>query len=438
MIYIILAIGLVLRLISLNQSLWLDEATSALVSKMSIGDMFAKFLPGDFHPPLYYLILKYWVSIFGNSEIALRIPSVVFGLGTIYFAYLIAKKIFDKNVGLTTAIILSTSGLAVYYSQEARMYSMAAFLVCAAMYYFLEKKWSIFAILIPLIAMTDYVSLFILPVFLIVGYKDIKKVIYCFIPTLIIFFAWLPVFVKQIQAGAAVAGSAWWNILGTVTVKNIELIPVKFILGRISFDNKILYGAIVFFTFIVFGYLLIKARQKTRAVWYWLILPVLIGILVSFKVPSLTYFRFLFCLPALYILVAYGISKTGKYKYIFLGVVLVINLLSSFYYLTNPKFRREDWRLAASTVGADIVVFPKNSHEEAFIYYGKSSQIVDVSNIDPKNKVVWLSRYVREITDPNDSTRVKIENLGYTKAKEYNFNGVVFWKYTKNSYAYSN
>ena len=81
--YLILLVALVLRLVSLNQSLWLDEATSALVVRMSVGDMFARFLPGDFHPPLYYLILKFWVSIFGNSEISLRMPSVIFGVITI-------------------------------------------------------------------------------------------------------------------------------------------------------------------------------------------------------------------------------------------------------------------------------------------------------------------------------------------------------------------
>lgn len=68
-----LVLGLVLRLVSLNQSLWLDEATTALVAKMSFTDIFTKFLPGDFHPPLYYLLIKVWVFLFGDSEVVLRI-----------------------------------------------------------------------------------------------------------------------------------------------------------------------------------------------------------------------------------------------------------------------------------------------------------------------------------------------------------------------------
>jgi uncharacterized membrane protein len=77
MIFIILGAGLILRLVSLNQSLWLDEATTALASKMSLANLFTKFFPGDFHPPLYYLIMKFWTSIFGYSEISLRFPSIV-------------------------------------------------------------------------------------------------------------------------------------------------------------------------------------------------------------------------------------------------------------------------------------------------------------------------------------------------------------------------
>src|SRR3989344_5024320 len=100
MIYIILFFGLVLRLISFNQSLWLDEATSALVAKMSLPEIFTKFLPGDFHPPFYYLFLKLWSDIFGYSETILRIPSVFFSLTTIYLVYLIGKKLFDQKIGL--------------------------------------------------------------------------------------------------------------------------------------------------------------------------------------------------------------------------------------------------------------------------------------------------------------------------------------------------
>ena len=233
MIVLILVFGLILRLVSLNQSLWLDEATSALVAKMSVGDIFTKFLPGDFHPPLYYLVLKYWSSLFGYSEVSLRIPSVIFGVATVYLIYLIAIKVFNKQMALMAAVLMTTSGLAIYYSQEARMYPLAAFLVTILVYFFLQKKWIGFSIVLAMLAMTDYVSLFVLPVFWIVGKKEWKKLFLSHVPMVVIFAVWFPIFYKQLFGGLSQQGSSWWNILGNTSFKNIALIPIKFIFGRV-------------------------------------------------------------------------------------------------------------------------------------------------------------------------------------------------------------
>ena len=58
----IIFLGLILRLISLNQSFWLDEAITAKVANFSLPEIFT-FLKGDFNPPLYYLIIKFWANI---------------------------------------------------------------------------------------------------------------------------------------------------------------------------------------------------------------------------------------------------------------------------------------------------------------------------------------------------------------------------------------
>lgn len=431
MIYLILIVGLILRLVSLNQSLWLDEATSALAARMSLADLFSKFLPGDFHPPLYYLILKYWTEVFGFSEVALRVPSIIFGILTVYFVYLIGREISNRKTGLIASVLLATSGLAVYYSQEARMYMLATMLVTASIYFFLKKKWLVFGICLALIGMSDYVSLLIIPIFLIAGWKDIKKVILSFIPLVVLFLFWFPIFVKQLSAGFSVAGSPWWNILGTVTLKNIALIPVKFMIGRISFDNKVLYGIIVVAISLLFGYLLYLSRKSSKILWYWLVIPIVLGIILSFRIPALSFFRFLFCLPALYLLIASGLEKSGKYEKAALILVLGINILSSSYYLFNYRFQREDWRAAAMAIGTDRVVLPGSSQKEALVYYGKGSQITDAQHLTKNDKTIWLSRYVAGIADPTDSTRLAIESLGYNKASEFNFNGVVFWEYLR-------
>lgn len=429
MIYIILFLSLVLRLISINQSLWLDEATTALVSKMPIVDFFTKFMPADFHPPLYYLVIHYWAVIFGSSEILIRIPSVLFGIFTVYIVYLIAKELKYKYP-LVPALFLATSGLHIYYSQEARMYGMVTMLVSFLMLSFIRNQWKLFSVLLALIFLTDYLAVLIIPALalyvLLYKRENFKKLFISSIPLAITFFIWLPTFYNQISSGIALkeSSSGWWNILGPVTFKNISLIPIKFMIGRISFDNKYLYLLLIILISIIFLYQIIKAKSKL--VWSWFLVSLAFGVIVSFFIPTLTYFRYLFVLPAFYLLLAENINK----KLIFL--ILTINLLTSSYYLFNNKFHRENWRELALKIGDEKIFLPANSQKEALIYYGKELNIISKNDLAKNDyKSIWLSRYVWNIFDQNDSNRKFIEDLGYNWIEEKNLNGIVFWKYTK-------
>ncbi len=133
---IILFLSLFLRLIGLNQSLWLDEAISANVAKnYSILEIPNNFSKSDFHPPLYYMMLSAWTDIAGESEISLRMPSVIFSMVTIYVVYLMG--------GVGAAALVGFNPLLVYYSQEARMYSMVTMLLILGIYFWQKRKYTL-------------------------------------------------------------------------------------------------------------------------------------------------------------------------------------------------------------------------------------------------------------------------------------------------------
>jgi 4-amino-4-deoxy-L-arabinose transferase-like glycosyltransferase len=403
---------------------------------MSFYDIFFKFLPGDFHPPIYYLILKFWTSVFGFSEISLRIPSVIFGILTIYVVYLIGKKLINKKVGLIASALLATSGLHVYYSQEARMYALVTLLISYLVYLFLNKKWLLFSITLLLIGLTDYIALFIIPVFWIIDKKLWKKLAIAHLPLVLGFAVWSPVFIKQLNSGVSIKGSNWWNTLGTPTFKNILLIPIKFIFGRITIDNKIIYGVVSGAAALFYGALMLLRRplkdHPLKVIWFWFSIPIALGIVISFFVPTLTYFRYLYTIPAFYLLVASGLTQLkGVWFKLALGLALLINIGSTCTYLFNSRFHREDWRAAAGAIGSKKIILPGNSQKEALIYYGKGNQIVSTTDLDKTDNEIWLSRYVWEIFDSSDLVRSRIESLGYNKASEYNFNGVIFFKYAR-------
>ncbi|QQG47103.1 MAG: glycosyltransferase family 39 protein [Candidatus Woesebacteria bacterium] len=444
MIFLILFLGLVIRLISLNQSFWLDEATSMLSTKMSLTHFFSNFIVGDFHPPLYYLSLRFWVNLLGSNEISARSLSIIFALLTIYVIFLIGKAVFNKKAGMIAALLLATSPLHIYYSQEARMYTMSTFLASLSVYFFTKiakEKGRVgdficFSISIAFLGITDYLPLLILPFFWIFAiltkqkYSWWKKFIFFHLPLILIWAIWFPYFSKQLSGGLKVASSSplWVSILGGFSFKEILLIPTKFIIGRIS-------SIYVLPALPIIGYLFYKSTksfQKTKLFFLWLFIPLFVSILISIKIPVLNYFRFLFILPAFYLIISFGLMNIDKkLQKKLLIIIILVNIAASFIYLRNSKYQREDWKDLSTFLNNSSVVFPSKSQREALLYYNPNANIVEPQNLNTNYKELYLMRYVVDITDPKDLVRERIENLNYKKTGEYDFNGVIVWKYQK-------
>lgn len=121
----IFAIAVLLRVYHLDYlPLWNDELFSRYYY-----DLFgAKFLVTtgltlEPTPPLYYFMLEPWMTLFGHSEAALRSLSVVASLVALPLVYAVARELFARtSIALTSAALFAVSPMAVYFSQEARVY----------------------------------------------------------------------------------------------------------------------------------------------------------------------------------------------------------------------------------------------------------------------------------------------------------------------------
>ncbi len=106
-------------------SLWGDEIWSYHhTSHDSIGAVLESVREDGVHPPLYYLILHPWMAIAGQSEYALRYPSALLGTLGVVAIYVLGRRLGGTGVGLIAAALHALSPIHVYYSQEARMYSL--------------------------------------------------------------------------------------------------------------------------------------------------------------------------------------------------------------------------------------------------------------------------------------------------------------------------
>jgi 4-amino-4-deoxy-L-arabinose transferase-like glycosyltransferase len=115
--------GLGFRLL-LVRSLWVDEAISVHQAHMSLGAMLENLRQTDNHPPLYFICLWATVRVFGFSQLAVHLPSIVAGTALVPALFVTGRELFGRRTGLVAAALGAIAPLAVWYSQEARMYSL--------------------------------------------------------------------------------------------------------------------------------------------------------------------------------------------------------------------------------------------------------------------------------------------------------------------------
>lgn len=105
--------------------LWLDEGYSWWDARQSLADLWTLVPQCDPHPPLYAVMLKLWVDVFGDSSTALRSLSAAAGVITTGFVMLAGRQ-FGLHHALIAGLIFATAPFQVQFSQEARPYALLA------------------------------------------------------------------------------------------------------------------------------------------------------------------------------------------------------------------------------------------------------------------------------------------------------------------------
>jgi 4-amino-4-deoxy-L-arabinose transferase-like glycosyltransferase len=96
--------------------------------RFTLWQTLAGTIAGEPHPPGYYIVMLAWTKLFGSSIFSLRLPSLLFGVASIFLIYVLAIHTENTLTGILAAAMLAGNGLHLYWSQTARMYSMGCFL----------------------------------------------------------------------------------------------------------------------------------------------------------------------------------------------------------------------------------------------------------------------------------------------------------------------
>lgn len=130
---LILVIAVGIRMIGLDKGIWCDEYSSLSFSHESdLMSTLSKLREND-HPPLYFLMLKYW-SRYNSGETFLRLLSLAFGMGFILVTMAWLKP-YNRPASLLTGLYLSTAPMMIRFSQEIRGYALLLFATALAFYF---------------------------------------------------------------------------------------------------------------------------------------------------------------------------------------------------------------------------------------------------------------------------------------------------------------
>ena len=411
LVLLIFVAGLALRIYAIgSESIWYDEAISVAVAKLGFVEHLRWITEVDANnPPLYYTFLHLWVSVFGDSEASVRMPSAIFGSLSILVIYALGKLLFDKKTGLVAASILAVSIFNIIYSQEARAYSLMTFLALLSFYFLVRMtmsgKWvyaAAYVVSSVCLVYSHYYGIFVM-----LGQN-------------IWFFT---MFVFKRRAGAL--GLSKWLLLQVVVallffpcpyflIRNTATMQEGIWMQQPGFGDMVgyfrLYAGTYFLLWVFLFFILLSIasprlakRVKMPERFYsrddyntevpgipygwriylllvWIFAAVFIPFIISqVSLPILIYRYTMVATPAFYILAARGISGLRVNAAIALAALIVVLSFPGLkrYYVESEK---DDWREAIKYVqeeagpGDFLVTYPGFEVEPA-AYYMKRDDI---------------------------------------------------------------
>jgi 4-amino-4-deoxy-L-arabinose transferase-like glycosyltransferase len=433
---VVFMIALLLRLAFLGyKSVWFDEAYSVFVGKMGLMQLIAYTGQHDNYPPLYYLILHFW-PLNEYNEFSLRLPSALFGAATVFPSYWLGKEVFNKKTGVIVALLIAISPYNIYFSQEARAYSLLC-LAVASSYFFLFRaldndskiNWFGYAASTLVALYTHYFAfLALLTQIIYVLYLRVEgtgrllNYSKTLVAMVILYLPWIPFASSLTSLGAST------GLVGPrFNVYDILILFNRFTLFGIIEPTIHAAVLVVFAALVLFAFFLIARKFEGKSVGLlssFLALPMVILLgFAGVNVWETNYFIYL--LPLYLALVAFAISR-AKRK--FVAPLLLLFICTASLIAVYPTYFQsaEDWRSAATFVETnykqgDLVVFDPSYYRIAFNYYFKGSYENLTQN--PGWTRVWL---VTPLPPSKSSMKLQFDSLYNQIGSGYFMNVNVF------------
>ena len=391
---LITIIGLFLRQIGINkpEGLWNDEYVSWMIASTPFNDGFVREMLSQCHMPLYYIYLKLCMAWGGQSDLMLRISSLIPGVLAIIVMYFVGLQ-HNKKTAIIASLMTAISSFLIYYSQEVRLYSLLFLISAFALLYFLKFVKNKTATNLGGLILFDFLILFTHTIgFVFVFFQILALSVHVFKEyKKQITILWLSIgllaslsfpFVYRIITTKSF--SQWW---GHFTVSKLGFLFTDYfspvLTNRVNAPDKFLYiDSFSFFCFtmitpLIAIFLIGKAIYKnklnllmfliTAGTVLVLAIAAICGKLVFITKYSIEIY------PILLFLAAYGATNFDK-KYIGNILIAIFCLINGFYLVMSPVSAPKMPRPQGHKQVADLITNSNLSDGDYILseYYGQN------------------------------------------------------------------
>ncbi len=392
-----IGLAFALRVIGLDeQSLWRDEVDAIRFAQFPLPDLLRTFVTPGQNGPLYFLLLRPWLSLAGHSEFALRFLSLFFSVLAVSLTYRLARGLFSPlpqaqrdGASLLAAILAATSPYLVWYGQEGKMYSLVVALALTSIYCYLAAlrrgRWYHWLAFVAATTAAFYVHL----------------IAALLIPAQVLIFAlgpwdhrarWKPWLVSLAALTLPYLPLLSWQLPAIRQVVDTgyrvfappEMLVALLADYSLGVAPPVTIWAVAFFVVLLAAGLFLLVRvpstgQRRAALWVllsWLFVPLLAFFLINLRRPMFTTRYLIFVLPAYLLLLAAGLTAIDRrwraLAALAVATLLILNGLGLWSQARTPL--RADFRAAAYHVierlaPQDLVLFHIPYGRHSFDYY---------------------------------------------------------------------
>jgi uncharacterized membrane protein len=393
LLFLVFLIGIVLRGLFINsREIAYDDAFSYFLSRQQIS-LIISGTASDTMPPLYYLLLHYWMKISTNLWF-LRLLNILINFISAGFVYKLAKEFFNTKVGILATFFFLLSPFQIYHSQELRMYSLLLFGQLGFYYsvlkiiLFQSNKpilWGIFAVIFGVIVMYShnlgFIGLISINLVLIIQRnKEAIKQLF-FIQGLVFLFS-LPWFYFLPQQISKVQLAFWTQKPGILEIIQSLLELFSFLpqpLFNIAFVMIILLQSLFFLIY----YLIKQKDSQNFVILLFSFAPPVLLFLLSYLVRPVFVPRiFIYSSVWIFILLAFMITKhwhstIGKINFLLFTSISLISLPYFYQFNTFPRSQFKNLTNLLQTLDSDttpIIHDNKLSFFPSMFYYETNNQ----------------------------------------------------------------